>query len=250
MSAEDAAQLVVFLAGSSYLAVGIYLLRKAARTHGRPEFYLGLAFLCNGLSYVCSELPFVANIERFVEEFSYLGRIWAGGCSFTIALFTWRVFRSELAWARWLVGADAALILAGLAVSALEGDWEGMSPLTHSGFWLDWAGGIAPFVWLSFESSRQYLVTRRRLSLGLIDPLVCNRFALIAIYATLASSTYLLFVPMYVVYELHGTWSAGLDLSLGLIETASLVALTISFYAPAFYRRWVAGPDTEPPPAE
>jgi hypothetical protein len=250
MSAEYAAQLVVFLAGTSYLAVGIYLLRKAAQTRGRPEFYLGLAFLCNGLSYACSELPFVVNVEAFVEELSYLGRIWAGGCSFTIALFTWRVFRSEAAWARGLVGSAAALILAGLLVSALEGDWEGMTPLTHKGFWLDWAGGIAPFVWLSVESSRQYLVARRRIPLGLIDPLVCNRFLLIAIYATLASSTYLLFLPMYVIYEMHGTWSAGLDLLLGLVEIVSLIALTISFYAPAFYHRWVGGADSEAPPAQ
>jgi hypothetical protein len=250
MPAEDAAQWVVFLAGTSYLAVGIYLLQKAAKTRGRPEFYLGLALLCNGLSYACSELPFIVNVEGFLEEFSYVGRIWAGVSSFTIALFTWRVFRSEAAWARNLVVIGATLILAGLAVSAFEGDWEGMTPLTYKGFWLDWAGGLAPYVWLSFESSRQYLVARRRLPLGLIDPLVCNRFFLIALYGMFASITYLLFLPMYIVYELHGAWSAGLDLSRGLIEIASLTALAISFYAPAFYRRWVGTAATKAPPAQ
>ncbi|MDH3520895.1 MAG: hypothetical protein OEM49_10610 [Myxococcales bacterium] len=249
MAVEDASQLVVFLSGTSYIAVGIYLLQKAAKTRGRPEFYLGLAFLCNGISYAFSELPFVANLESRIEEFSYLGRIWAGGCAFTIALFTWRVFRSHAAWARGLVAGTAALIVAGLAVSALEGDWEGLTPLTHVGFWLDWAGGIAPFLWLSIEASRQYRVARRRIALGLIDPLVCNRFLLIAIYATLASTTYLLLIPMYIVYEIHGTWSAGLNLSLGLLEIASLIALTISFYVPAFYRRWIGGTEREAPPA-
>lgn len=73
---------------------------------------------------------------------------------------------------------------------------------------------------------------------------------LIGIYAALASTAYQLFIPMYIVYEIHGTWSAGPNLTLGLLEIASLMALTISFRAPAFYRRFVGHTARDAPPAQ
>ena len=51
---DQAAGVSVFLLGSSYIVVGIYLLRKVSMTRGRPEFYLGLALLMDGFSYGCS----------------------------------------------------------------------------------------------------------------------------------------------------------------------------------------------------
>jgi hypothetical protein len=236
---DQAAEILVFLSGTSYVAVGIYLLRKPSTMPGRPEFYLGLAFLFDGFSYGFGDLPYVVDIESFFDGFTYIGRIFAGGCSFAIALFTWRVFQSGAAWARGLIWLVGVLIVAGFAVSALEGDWEGLAPLSGKAFWLDWLGGMAPFVWLSIESSRHYFVTRRRVPLGLIDPLVCNRYLLIAVYATFGTIIYFIYVPMYIIYELHGTWSVGLDLATGIAEICSLTALWVSFSAPAFYRRWV-----------
>jgi hypothetical protein len=240
---DQAAVTLVFLSGISYVVVGIYLLRKASTTRGRPEFYLGLAFLMDGFSYGFSESPFVIGAEALFEEFSFVARVWGGGCSFAIALFTWRVFRSGVAWARVLFWLVVVLIVAGLTVSALEGDWEGITPLSSTGFWLDWLGTMAPFLWLAIESARQYSITRRRVPLGLIDPLVCNRYLLIAVYAALGTIIFFIFAPMYIIYELHGTWSAGLDLAVGSIEICSLAALWVSFSAPAFYRRWLGGTD-------
>lgn len=239
---DQAAVTLVFLSGISYVVVGIYLLRKASTMPGRPEFLLGLAFLMDGLAYGCSEFPFVFGIDGLLEELSFLGRVWSGGCSLAIALFTRRVFRPGAAWARRLAYGIGALIAAGLVVSALEGDWEGLTPLSGAGFWIDWLGTLSPFLWLAIEASKQYWITRRRVPLGLIDPLVCNRYLLIAVYAALGTTTFFILIPMYIIYELYGTWSVALDLATGTAEIASLLALWISFSAPAFYRRWVYGP--------
>jgi hypothetical protein len=240
---DQAAVTMVFLSAISYVVVGIYLLRKASTTRGRPEFYLGLAFLFDGFSYGFGDLPYEVDVGSLLGAFIYIGRISSGGCSFAIALFTWRVFQSGAAWARGLVWLIGALIVGGLAVSALEGDWEGLAPLSYRGFWLDWLGEVVPFLWLAFESSRQYLMTRRRVSLGLIDPLVCNRYLLIAVYATLGTITFLILVPTCIVYELYGTWSVALELATGIAEICALVALWMSFSAPAFYRHWLGGAD-------
>ena len=126
---EKAASVFLYLAGISFLSVGIYLLHKASRTGGIPERYLGLAFLCNGISYGFSEVPFVFGVEHLVDEMSFIGRIFAAGCTISIAVFTYRVFRPTARWAVRLVWIDAAAIVCGLAVSAFEGDWGGLAPL-------------------------------------------------------------------------------------------------------------------------
>jgi len=241
VSAENAAGLLVLVSGSSYVGVGFYLLRKASKVRRGPEFYLGLTFLLLGISYAFSELPYFFYTELLAEKFGYVARILVGAAAVAIALFTWKVFQPDAVWARRFFQIDAVVIAAGLAISALEGDWEGVLPLTYRGFWLDWVGGTAPYVWLSFEAASRYMISCRRVPLGLMDPLVCNRFLLIAVYAVLATVGYFLLIPMYVIYEVTGAWSPMMDLSLGLTEFFSLVILAISFYSPAFYRRWIYG---------
>jgi hypothetical protein len=230
---------LLFIAEVSYVLVGIDLIRRAKETRGLPEFFLGLAFVFNGLSYLFTDLPLILHNDAILSEFSYIGRIFAALCSLTIAVFTWRVFRPKAGWAKWGAWAVAALLVIGLTVSALEGDWEGAHPLTYKGFWVEWLGGCVPFVWLAFESLLAYSRSRRKVRIGLGDPLVCNRFFLIGLYGTLAASTYAIFLWLYIEYERHGVWSDPLNAFAGTIEVISLVALWISFAAPAFYRRWV-----------
>jgi hypothetical protein len=232
--------LVLFIAEVSYVLVGLDLVRRAAKTRGLPELFLGLAFVFNGLSYFFTDLPSITGNDAILNEFSYIGRIFAGSCALTIAIFAWRVFRAKAAWAKGIVWAVGALLLVGAVVSALEGDWEGAYPLTYKGFWFEWIGGIVPFIWLAIESLRAYSRSRRQVRLGIGNPIVSNRYFLIGLYGTLATLTYPFFLWMYIGYERHGTWSDSLSLVTGLIELLSLAALWTSFSAPAFYRRWLA----------
>jgi hypothetical protein len=234
---QEAGILIVFLAGISYVAVGIYLLQTAARENGGPSYFLGWALLFNGFSFGLAEIGFVADYEVFLAPLTFAGRICAAACCVSIALFTWKVFRRDSGWGGYAVGFSFTLILIGLMVSALEGDWEGYAPLSSRGFWFEWVGSAAVFVWLAFESIRQHLVSRRRIPLGLIDPIVSNRYFLIGFYSSLASITYFIYIPMYIVYELHGVWSGWLDLSLGVLEVISVMALWLAFATPRFYRR-------------
>ena len=242
---EKAAAVFVYLSGISFVTVGAYLLYKASRTRGIPERYLGLAFLFNGMSYGFGEAPFVFGAEGLLDEMSFIGRILAGGCVIAIASFTYRVFRPAAKWARRFVWIDAALLVSALGVSVLEGDWSGLAPLTYKGYWIEWVASIAPFIWLAVEALGLYFVSRKRVRLGLIDPLICNRYFLVGFYGALAAVTYFVIAIMLIGYERHGTWSTPLDVALGTVEVVSVVALWISFRAPDFYRRWVGG--TEAP---
>jgi hypothetical protein len=232
--------LFLFIAEVAYVVVGVDLLRRAAKTRGLAELFLGLAFVFNGLSYFFTDLPSTIDNDAIVNSFSYIGRIFAGLCALTIAVFNWRVFRAKAWWAKWIAWAVGVLIVVGLTVSALEGDWEGAYPLTYQGFWFEWIGGIAAFIWLTIESLRAYALSRRRVRIGLGNPVVSNRYLLIGLYGTLATITYPAFLWMYIEYERNGVWSEPFSVFTGIIELCSLAALWISFSAPAFYRRWVA----------
>ncbi len=232
-------QKFLFIAEVSYVLVGLDLLRRAKTTRGLPEFFLGLAFVCNGLSYFFTDFPIVTENDAIMDEFSYAGRILAGLCSMTVAIFAWRVFRPEVRIARWGIWAIGALLVTGALVSAIEGDWVGAYPLTYRGFWFEWVGGVAPFVWLAAESLRSYSQMRLRVRIGLADPLVTNRFLLIGLYGLLATITYPTFLWMYIEYERHGTWSDSIGTFAGIVELISLAALWTSLSAPAFYRRWI-----------
>ena len=94
---------------------------------------------------------------------------------------------------------------------------------------------------MSVESLRRYASSRRALRLGIGDALVSNRFLLIGLYGAFSTISYLVLVPMYLVYELRGAWSSAPDLALGIVEIGCLFALWTTFAAPAFYRRWVSG---------
>jgi len=184
-------------------------------------------------------LPTIIDNESILDEFSYIGRALAALSALTIAGFTWWVFRKKARWAKWALWTDGVLLLADLAVSAIEGDWVGAHPLSYKGFWFEWLGGIVPFTWLAVESLHAYSLSRRRVRIGLGDPIVSNRFLLIGLYGALASCTYPIFLWMYIMYERNGTWSDPLSVFARIIEIVSLVTLWVSFAAPAFYQRWV-----------
>ncbi len=195
--------------------------------------------VCNGFSFGFSEIPYVMDVDHLIEPLSLVARGCSAACSFFVAMFAWRVFSSDSRWAGAVVALDAAVIVAGLVISIYVGDGEGFSPLFNHGFWFEWAGCALPFVWLSIASLRQYSRARLRVPLGLMDPVLCNRYFLIGFYSLLATITYFIYIPMYVIYELHGVWSGWLEIALGLAEVVSVSALWFAFSAPFFYRRWI-----------
>lgn len=236
MQALDTA---LFFAELAYIVFGISLVRRAAKARGLPELFLGLAFVFNGVSYFLIDLPSVMENDAIVNPMSFTGRICAGLCALMIAGFTWQTFRVFTDWARLLFWALGALAATGLVVSALEGDWEGVYPLTYTGSWLEWVAGLTAFLWLTSESLHTYANTKRQVCFGLADPLLSNRFLLIGIYGVLATSTYPLYFWIYIRYEILGLWSLPMEIAAGIIELVSLASLWLSFSAPAFYQRWV-----------
>jgi hypothetical protein len=169
------------------LAVGTKLLLLARRTRAFPELALGLFFLVGaGLGYPLSAAaplagewaPWVAALSSFFSAFS-AGMLYA---------FTARVFHPGqraasvgfavglVLCALYAIGYSHSQITASTDQELVRGTmiWGGVSLVMAAG----------SYGWTGWASLRQYALHRRRLALGLADPVVTNRMLLFGLMAT------------------------------------------------------------------
>lgn len=226
-------------------ALGIRLLRSSRRTGERPELWLGLAFLCAGASVLL--IPLAAREGLPTATARTLAFTAQGGMSVAIAClvrFTWVVFRPAAAAARWLAPALIVMNLAaGGAVLA-----SGMPvPVGRVGLCVLLAR-CAALLWLFLESAGYARRMRRRVRLGLADPIVANRFTLWAIWTGALAC-----IPLFVLgLRLLGLLEApvpgqplpaALRAVFAMLGTGGAVAVTacwLAFFPTASYRRWIA----------
>jgi hypothetical protein len=221
------------------LVVGVRLLALARRTRKLPELAIGLDLVLAGaIGY--SLLLAAESLHLLPAPLDGLGSF-AGvlgisvGSGF-VALFSRQVFRPSDR------GSRAALVavVAWLALG-VYGSW-GLHVgrvSTGVGGWLGhWApnlGILAAYGWSTFESLRYYALMRRRVRLGIADPLVANRFLLWGL-GTLAVSAVAL---LHLVAQLLGTYElppSFVSLVSALVLVAA-VAEWLAFFPPAAYRR-------------
>jgi len=245
---EDSAYLGELLAGVFYSVVGCRLLLLAARTREKPERVLGLTFLLMGVSFLLYQIPLVFQAEGLETPSYFSARVAYCVSSVTLALFTRVVFRPTEAWAAALVLGIPVSLVIGVGFSALGGDWEGFSISNHW-FWFEWVANTLPFGWIGVEASIQYRSGRRRMRVGLLEPLVCNRFLLWMIVGLLQLSAFLISLVQYAEYEATGAWSTWADATLGTLEIVTIGVIWLVFFPPAFYSRWIGDAASTEEPA-
>lgn len=235
------------LAGSCLLlfifvatGVGVRMLWLARRTRGLPELLMGGGMvLIAGVGYPTT---LAAGFGKPVGEMSIPG--YALGSFVTnlgIALiyaFTQQVFRRGVAWAGWLVAAGCLLMtvsLIGVTVGLANAEAGTPSYLVGRG-WLAFgmAGYTVSFLWTAIEGLVHHKNARRRLALGLADPVVANRFLLWGVFGLMATG-------------INGTSALGsvlgIDpsraplvlLPLGFLGAMASVAMYLAFFPPAWY---------------
>jgi len=237
---EGSAYLLELVAGLAYVAVGSRLLVRARRTGEAPERLLGLYFAFTGVSYLLYELPLFLELPAIVTPMFFAGRgVYALGIV-PLALFMQRVFHPGDAWASWLVWTCALCLFAGLVVSALGGDLEGMT-LSSAWFWVEWMGYTAPFGWVAIASLRSFSSATRRARIGLCEAVVVNRYLLWAAFGALQVASSVALIPMYSSYAEEQLFAAWADALVGGLELASLAVLWFVFFPPVAYRRWLGG---------
>ncbi len=235
---EDHAYIGELLGGFVYLFVGLRLVWLGQRTGEAPERLLGACFVLVGVSAFLYVLPNFPAFASLWTSLNFAGRVCVIPYTVIFALFTWRVFRPEASWGGWLVWATAISLVIAVGGSAMSGDWEGFSIRT-GWFWLEWVGYTLPFGWAGAEAFVQFGYARRRVRLGLCEPLVCNRYLLWALFGVMQVCLCLVILPQYYEYETTNQFGATWDTLYGGAGVVSLVMIWLVFFPPAFYQRWV-----------
>lgn len=219
------------------LAVGVKLVLLARRTGGQPEWFLGLFFLLGGaIGYPLSAIaPMAGDAQAVVASASSV----VTGCAHVLLYaFTARVFQAGHTGGKIglvLGGAICLAYVAGYSVSQLTAasaeellastmTWGGLSLLMS-------AGG---FGWSGFESLRHYGLHRKRMALGLADPVVTNRMLLWGIgSASILTVIVIDGIALYSGSEFARLTIIPLATSIGGLLYG--IALTLAFFPPERY---------------
>jgi hypothetical protein len=240
------------------LIIGVRLVRLGAATAG-PERWLGgyfllypfLSSLFSCALYMGWSDPSLAlggGVEAGMNAAFFAVSTLGMGC---LLVFTVRTFRPDAGWARGVAWGAAALLAGGaLGVGLTEG--YRVRVLPGAAYWLVLAVRQLVFLWVAAESLRYWGLLRRRLQLGLADPLVANRFLL---WGAWAAGVFLLGLsdPLARLWYCLDTgttteWvpEAGRTITLTVIALTSLVGigvagtLFLTFFPTEGFRRWVA----------
>ncbi|MBW2692671.1 MAG: hypothetical protein JRE57_08555 [Deltaproteobacteria bacterium] len=102
--------------------------------------------------------------------------------------------------------------------------------------------------WVGVEGFIEYPKARKRVQMGLCDPLVCNRFLLWGITGVATAIYSWILMHQTTGFESNGSWSIPLDRVNGTIEVATVALVYLIYFPPRFYQRWIAGaaPAAEP----
>jgi hypothetical protein len=168
------------------LVIGVRLLLLWRRTRKLPELVIGLSFLCEGV---------LTNVFNVAEKFSgrlperWLGPIHIGvvvsGCvgAVLLSIGAWRVFRPREAWARFLVVACVVAMAAYSVDCAFPHDGV-YGPRNLWWWWMAILFRAGAHGWMGLEAFLYHRLMRRRLRLGLADPVVADRMWLWSVAGT------------------------------------------------------------------
>jgi hypothetical protein len=224
--------------------VSAKLLGLARRTGGWPEWSVGIglfayAAVAQLLRVVTMALP--EDAARPVLVGLMVLRMAAFAATLTgLGVFTWRVFGVESAWRRWL-----ALGIAGAgAVSALF-IVEGYAAKLAGGPEIDvvWrvSMGVAflvVFGWTAAEALHYHRLMRRRIAIGLADPVVANRFLLWGVAAGLSVALTIVPVAASLAGRVNDPVSSIATAVAGLLNAG---VWWLTFTPPAAYVGWIRG---------
>jgi len=224
--------------------VGVRLLVLARRTRKGPELWMGASLLLGGTLGASLEAGGMAAAESLpaatVGALLLAGKVCGVGALALEGHFVRRVFRNEERLGRVLLAAGVAAALVALAGFAWSGTFA--TGKVHLGwFALELAARLSFSIWLAAEAARYYVLMRRRLRLGIADPLVTDRFRLWAGAGVAATILLATSAPPLVLdpVRYHPLLIADLFL-FSLSGVAASLLYALAFFPPAAYRRHIA----------
>jgi hypothetical protein len=238
----------LFVLASAVVSVRLLLLSR--RTRRTPELYLGLGILGTAvLGYGVLIAVAVAHGTASAELMTFSERALRGlgqvlhdaGVTMTI-VFVLSVFRPQERWAKVLAGVMLLSLWGGCLGWELENGFRS-SARGNAFWWMHYATIWTYPLWTTTESYRYYGLMRRRVALGLAEPLVTNRFlvwgtASIGTLLAVWISSISFFIPRDPATL--AAWSPGIQISVATVGVATVSLYYLTFFPPRWYRAWIA----------
>jgi hypothetical protein len=229
------------------LVIGIRLIALSRRTGQVPERLLGIGLQLTGFwGYGVMIFSILARSAMGASEhplgvaITGLGWVAHDAGVICMLLFIRRVFRPEAAWAALLAGAFAVLLVVGFVGYAATGGL--VTAIPNVWYWVGFGAiGVYPF-WMSLESTLYWLRMRKRLALGLAEPLVVDRFRVWAMAsACAAGAIWVVNIPTWLGVSPAEPEAAAVT-TVSLFVTACFGLSTVgmywvAFFPPGWYRR-------------
>jgi len=221
---------------AALMLLGVRVLRGAARSRGVPELLVGLYLL---LSPPATSL--LMRVDRFAPEAQpALAATASGGLALSavcLCAFAWQAFRPRSARARAAV-AGAALLFAGLWTQMLVGALPLQSEVRSLA---NRVAMLAVYGWVFVECVLHWRMLRRRLRLGLGDPVVANRFLLFAAWSgVLGVLPGLTLLVAYLLDRSSESPYGGFFATVVRLTGVTIyVAIWLSFLPPRAYTDWI-----------
>jgi hypothetical protein len=221
------------------LVLGIRLLRLAGRTHAIPELAMGIGFIVGGffgfLLILIGNPEAGSGFSLAVSERLFrvgMSLLSVGVCCTYV--FVWQTFRPR---------STIALVLTLGAIAVLLGSLQPVwtSPVVRALIdpvhLLGDAVRLGGMLWGSVEALRYYAAMRRRLALGLSDPVVTNRFFLWGI--AMAAGVIVTVTSVYMTISGLVEPDSWPYLVIGIFSFISPAAQWLAFFPPRVYCEWV-----------
>jgi hypothetical protein len=220
--------------------VGVRLLRLARRTREVPELMIGACFLFGGsIGYPASVAALLLS-ERAsalagpVAATGSIGLALAAAC---MLVAWWRIYHPASRSAPWVVcvwGGLLVLVLVPQLGQTMTETAPGVSPWGSLRVVVQ-GGAYAAIAW---SGIRYYSLLRRRLSVGLADPVVVNR---ILLWNVAASAVTLQYSYAFATPWLNSLFDATklAPAFTGMLGLVIALSITHAFYPPRGYLRWI-----------
>ena len=248
--------IIACIAALPFLLIGGRLLRVATRSGATPDKLLTAFFLLIGLAVplrlIVVDLLTNAGRSDTTYWLTTAGNVVLGTALSCLAAFTWRVFRAQQPWGRWLfLGLSCGILVTALAAALVGESKEASASILI----VITAIGHSTLLWTFVECLLHYRRMRRRVSLGLADPVVANRFLLWSIWTgALVVQTGLQLGTRLALWvtgddmviasgqDPGESWLAVIAFVKGaliVVAPTVFVSVGLSFSPPGAYRRWL-----------
>lgn len=224
------------------VALAIRMLRLASRTRALPELMIGLHMVALVSGYL---VEFVGM--EIASGHPSLG-IWLRGTGnllyavsiFVYLVFTWRVFAPKSRWAPILVVVTTLALAVGWTGELLTTDFGfGAARFAAPWFWIAFLPRMVGVGWASIEALSHHAKLRRRIALGLADPVATNRMLLWALAALSEWMIYFAVVVTILAGRPDGFLTGDAAFWVSAFGVAGSICMWVGFFPPQRYRRWI-----------